>query len=209
MHTRTRQLTVATNPVTRLMLVALLAGAAFLAVSRESKACSYAAHGSPSDERRKAKYVFAGEVVAVHPVKDDKVYEFKVDTVWKGPLYETAYISGYEDADAKSLCPAGYKPYAVGLKYLVYDSYHRFSRTRLMIYASEDLAELGEGRRPEPGLTAPVPFAITQARMTQQEVVTETPTIDRLIGFLVWTLASVLVVAILGLLIWTRIGRRR
>ena len=209
MDSRTRQLTVATKLVTRLMLVALLAGAAFLAVSRETKACSYAPPGPPSDERRKARYVFAGEVVAVHPVENDKIYEFKVDTVWKGPLHETAYISGYEDADAKSLCPAGYKPYAVGLKYLVYDSYHKFSRTRLLIYASEDLAELGEGRRPEPGLTAPVPFAITQARMAQQEIVTETPTIDRMIGFLVWTLASVSVVAVSGILVWTRSRRRR
>lgn len=209
MDSRTRQLTAVTKLLTRLMVIALLAGTAFLAVSRESKACSYAAPGSPSDERRKAKYVFAGEVVAVHPVKNDKIYEFTVDTVWKGPLHETAYIRGYEEADAKSLCPSGYKPYAVGLKYLVYDSYHKFSRTRLLIYASEDIAELGQGRRPEPGLTAPVPLAVTQAQMAPQEILTETPTIDRLIGFLVWTLASVSVVAIAGLLIWTRFGRRR
>ncbi len=209
MYSRTRRQSVAANLVTRLILVALLAGAAFLAVSRESKACSYAPPGSPSDERRKAKYVFAGEVVAVHPVENDKIYEFKVDTVWKGPLHETAYIRGHEEADTKSLCPAGYKPYAVGLKYLVYDSYHKFSRTRLLIYASEDLAELGEGRRPEPGLTAPIPLAVTQARMAREEILTETPTIDRLIVFLVWTLASVSVVTIAGLLIWTRNGRRR
>lgn len=208
MDSRTRQLTAATKLSTRLMLIALLVGAAFLTVSRESKACSYAAPGSPSDERQKARYVFAGEVVAVHPVENDKIYEFKVDTVWKGPLHETAYIRGYEEADAKSLCPAGHKPYAVGLKYLVYDSYHKFSRTRLLIYANEDLVELGEGRRPEPGLTAPVPLAVIQARMAQQDILDETPTIDRLIGFLGWTLATVLVVAIFGLLIWTRAGRR-
>ena len=79
--------------------------------------------------------------------------EFKVDTVWKGPLYETVFVqtSAYGES-----CGIGF---AEGAEYLFYSS-HSCSRTRPLDYAQQDLEELGEGRVPEPGTSAPRPDSI-------------------------------------------------
>ena len=169
MDHRTRQLTASTKLVTRLMLIVLLSGAALLAVTRESHACSYVPPGSPSEELRKSIRVFAGRIVASHPVSNDKIYEFKVHTVWKGPLRETTYVRGQEYAYGDTSCSGSYKPFVVGVDYLVYDAYHVASRTGPLVNASEDIAELGEGRRPVIGSRALVPAELFRARAATDE----------------------------------------
>lgn len=171
MVARKRLLAPSTTLIIRFVLIVLLASAAFLFFARESNACSFAPPGSPLAELQKSTYVFAGEVIAVHPVQSDKIYEFRVDRVWKGPLNETAYVRGNESANAGTSCAGSYRPFFVGLHYLVYDANHVASRTGLLTYASEDMAELGEGQRPVAGSKALVPIDLFRARAAAAESV--------------------------------------
>lgn len=105
MDTLPRQPTASTKFVIQFMLVVLLASAAILFFTRESYACSFTpVASSPLQELLKSSHVFAGKVVAVHRVPDDKVYEFRVIRVWNGPLYETTFVLGGETARAGTSC---------------------------------------------------------------------------------------------------------
>ena len=163
MDPRTIQLSASTIVVIRFMLAALVAGAAFLAFARESNACIDPPVASPKEKLQSASVVFAGKVVAAESVPGGWVYEFKVHTVWKGPLHEKVLMFLRVRADVEgSSCRTGTRLLGVGLEYLVYDNIH--SRTELLRWATEDLAELGEGQRPVPGSVAPVPEDVKGAR---------------------------------------------
>ena len=153
-----------TRFIIRTMFIVLLASAGFLVFARESNACSFTRPGSPTAELQKATYVFAGKVVAVHQVPNDEVYEFKVDTVWKGPLYETTYIVGLLESYAGTSCAGSLSPFTLGRSYLVYDDHHVASLTGILEHKSEDLAELGKGRSPAPGTKAPIPEVLQATR---------------------------------------------
>lgn len=191
MDTCTRQLTASTKLVTRFMLIVLVVSAALLVFAREVNACSFTPPGSPTAELQQSTYVFAGKVIAVYPVPNDNIYQFKVYTVWKGSLYETFYLAGRENSYAGTSCAGSYQSFTVGLEYLVYDAYHIAGRTDLLVNASQDIAELGEGQRPIPGSSAPVPPAVSEARASAQTALSETRTVDEFIRFLGWPLVCV------------------
>ena len=168
MDTATRQLTASTKLVTRFMLAVLVAAAAFLVLARESNACSYRPIGSPTEELRNASVVFAGKVIAASSVPDGRIYEFKVHTVWKGPLFEKVLIFRSVGVyDKGTPCEGEAKQYTVGQEYLVYDDIGMGSRTNLLHNANEDLVELGEGQRPVPGSIAPVPPDVSEASASE------------------------------------------
>lgn len=164
MDHRTIQLSASTTILIRFMLAVVAAGAAFLVFARESTACLPPPVGSPTEELRKASVVFAGKVTAASSVPDGRVYEFKVRTVWKGPLHEKVLkfrsVGRYHKG---TTCEGEYSQYIVGQEYLVYDDIGMGSRTDLLHNANEDLVELGEGQRPVPGSIAPVPTDVSEA----------------------------------------------
>ncbi len=165
MDPRTIQLSAYTTIVIRFMIAIVVAAAAFLVFARESNACTYAPIGSPTEELGKASEVFAGKVIAATSIPDGRVYQFKVHTVWKGALHDNRFILRNVGVYAKGTsCEGTYEQYIVGQEYLVYDDIYVSSRTRLLMNANEDLAELGEGQRPEPGSSGPVPPALIKAR---------------------------------------------
>ena len=164
MIARGRLRTATTRFITRTMFVILLASTGFLVFARESNACSFTRPGSPTLELQKSTYVFAGKVVAVYRVPNDEVYEFKVDTVWKGPLYETTYVVGLLESYAGTSCAGSLHPFTLGRNYLVYDDHHVASRSGLLEQRSEDLAELGKGSSPVPGTKAPLPEILQETR---------------------------------------------
>ena len=152
-----------TTMVIRFVLIVLLASAAFLAFARESNACSPRYPGSPSDELQSHLRVFAGKVVAIHPIPRGTVYEFRVNTVWKGPLIETVYISRNTQHRRMSTgtdCVTRYMRFIDGQDYLVYGSGHIPSRSGLLEHVHEDIIELGEGQRPIPGTSEPRPAIV-------------------------------------------------
>ncbi len=144
--------TASSGLVTRSMLVVLLVSAAFLALARESDACSVVPLGSPSEELQKQSRVFAGKIVAVHKTRNGIQYEFRVDTVWKGPLLETMFF-WRSDTSPSTNCGDIRDSFVVDSEYIVYVyGFGRIgSRTGFLKYAHEDIAELGEGQRPIPG----------------------------------------------------------
>ncbi|MCY3749488.1 MAG: hypothetical protein OXG64_09350 [Chloroflexi bacterium] len=112
--------------------------------------------------------VFAGKVIAASSVPNGRIYEFKVHTVWKGPLYEKILILRSVGVyDKGTPCEGEAKQYTVGQEYLVYDYIGMGSRTNLLHNANEDLVELGEGQRPVPGSIAPVPPDVSEASASE------------------------------------------
>ncbi len=205
----TRHLTESLGLVTRSVLIVLLASTAFLFFARESDACTVWIPESALEELQRSSYVFSGKVVSVHPVPNDRFYEFRVDTVWKGPLHGTAYIRENELGGLGASCEGGYQPFIVGKEYLVYDDNHVAKRTNLLVNASRDIAELGEGKRPVPGSRAPVPSALLKARTDiaqariEDEQTTRTWTL-----LIVWT-AVLLVVIVICMLLWKHAVSRK
>ena len=86
---------------------------------------------------------------------DPTTVEFKVDTVWKGPSYETMSLT-----TARSDASCGFT-FIEGEEYVVYSrdgaTVSLCSRTRSVAYAQEDFDELGEGDRPGAGSIGPIP----------------------------------------------------
>ena len=165
--------------VIRLTLLLSLSSLWFFATATESYACSCSDPGSPSEEFERSAAVFAGKVVSeVVSVSDPdgpdvldsenhlttgsegdivkigftSTIGFEVDTVWKGPTYETMYLT--------ISSPCGFN-FVEGEKYIVYShdgsSTSLCSRTRLLSAAQEDLDVLGDGSAPQPGTSAPTP----------------------------------------------------
>ena len=117
---------------------------------------------SPQEALAKSEAVFAGKVVAVSGLPpsgynstDPRVVAFKVSAVWKGPSYETMFITtplsgascGFDFIEGKSYIVYAWN----GVDVLL------CSRTKLSDNARDDFATLGEGSSPEPGSSSPVP----------------------------------------------------
>ncbi|MCY3958729.1 MAG: hypothetical protein OXG65_10590 [Chloroflexi bacterium] len=168
MDPHTIQLSASTTIFIRFMLAVLVAAAMSLVFARESNACLPPPVGSPTEELRKASVVFAGKVIAASSVPNGRIYEFKVYTVWKGPIYEKVLILRSVGVyDKGTPCEGEAKQYTVGKEYLVYDDIGMDSRTNLLHNANEDLVELGEGQRPIPGSIAPVPPDVSEASASE------------------------------------------
>ena len=147
--------------------------------TRESYACVCRPPGSPTAEMTRSDSVFRGRVVTVYPatikyspleVFPTEIYEFRVMAVWKGPLYETVYR---DIVAAGSTCA---RWFSLGSEYLVYGSGALCTRTRLISEAQEDLAEIGEGRVPEPGTSGPVPREVLRLEKLLKAADDQSPT---------------------------------
>jgi len=145
-------------------IIVFLSGAWFFINTGQSHACSCPTPGPPSQELAESEVVFVGEVVrTIHfqpppnSLTDPIAIEFAVNTVWKGPLYETMFIAPSRGTSCEFR-------FVDGEKYIVYSpskettpEVNLCSRTRLVAEAQDDLKELGRGHPPEPGTSAPTP----------------------------------------------------
>ena len=145
-----------------LALTVLLVAAALHASTDQAHACSCVPPPPPKEAQAKSEAVFAGKAVAVgglppggHNSDDPRIVAFKVSTVWKGPSYETLFIT--TDINEAS---CGFT-FIEGRDYIVYAwkgvDVILCSRTGFTENAQEDFAALGEGSVPEPGSSSPVP----------------------------------------------------
>ncbi len=157
--------------VFRVALVILVIGAWFLQQPDPSYACSCVEDGTPTEELEVSAAVFImGRVISVQEfnpgeppwggakiisTEDPTTIALSVETVWKGPLYQTMYLTTHRD---EASC--GFT-FAEGTTYIVYSrdgsTVSLCSRTRELSRAAEDLAELGEGYMLVQGLAAPTP----------------------------------------------------
>ncbi len=110
---------------------------------------------TPAQAFERADTVFVGEVTSFktksglfgHSSIDPTTANFKVMEVWKGPRQGTLTIG-----TVRSEVSCGYE-FQEGLRYLVYARDGQTGlcdRTALTIQATEDLAALGDGWKPEP-----------------------------------------------------------
>ena len=145
-----------------LALTVLLVAAALHASTDQAHACSCVPPPPPQQALAKSEAVFAGKVVAVSGLPpggynstDPRVIAFKVSTVWKGPSYETLFIT-----TPLSEASCGFT-FVEGEEYIVYAwkgiDILLCSRTKLIGQADEDFAALGAGSTPEAGSNSPVP----------------------------------------------------
>ena len=149
----------------QLALVASLVALWLFAGTQQSYACSCAPPGPPSEALAESAAVFASKVTSVREFQDPNAttysstdpttVEFQVDTVWKGPSYGIMSLT-----TARSGASCGFT-FVEGEEYVVYSrdgaTVSLCSRTRSIANAQEDIDELGEGQRPEPGSTGPTP----------------------------------------------------
>lgn len=157
----------------------------------QSYACSCVTPGSPSEETATSAAVFMGRVVSVRESnRDSTTIEFGVSTVWKGPSYETTFLTT-DRLDAS----CGFT-FVEGDKYVVYSrdgsTVSLCSRTRSLSEAQHDLAELGKGQVPIPGTIAPTPASST--------------------SWQTWAIIGPTVVFVIGLMIgaaWLGLRKRR
>ena len=151
--------------VIRLALLIPMIGALLLVHPELIHACKCATPGPPTEEMGRSDLVFSGRVVSIQSedetdgatagadaeAPDLGVYsiEFDVETVWKGTVHETTYLTTNRDSAS-----CGFT-FAEGVSYVVYAQddliVHRCSRTRPLSEAAQDLGELGEGRAPTEG----------------------------------------------------------
>ena len=178
MVTGTRHRMTPSKLVTRFMLVVLLAGPAFLIVTRESNACSLPPPMSASEKLSVSSHVFAGKIVRAFPAPNGGMYEFKVDTVWKGPLHETSFFYRSVGVVSKGTsCERVIAPLSVGSQYLVFGNRYIGDSVGLrgslsgMEAASRVIAEMGEGQRPVPGSSAPLSARLREAMATEERAV--------------------------------------
>ena len=141
-------------------LVGALIAVGLVVAPGQIHACSCAPLEPPTESLAKATSVFAGRVVSITERGGDDgdypvVIEFDVSSVWKGADHQTMYL---RTSSGVSTC--GYR-FVPGLEYLVYSPdglrVSSCSRSRLLVGASEDLVELGEGRTPALGVVGPTP----------------------------------------------------
>ena len=175
MVARRRHLAPSTTLVTRFVLVVLLASVAILLFAREAVACSLPPPLSASEKLQRSTRVFAGKIVAAFPAPKSEIYQFKVHTVWKGPLHETKFLIKRVGVVAENTsCERLVKPLIVGSQYLVYS--HRWGDRDGAIAggvwvlegASKAIAEMGEGQLPVRGSSAPVPPIVSEARVIEE-----------------------------------------
>lgn len=139
-------------------MVVTLVSAASVTFQRESHACVPPPPTSATEELQRWSTVFAGRVVEVYSLDHGMMYEFRVDTVWKGPLLETVFVfSGNDTSSCASM------RFDIRRDYIVYEGNGLIgSRTGLLASAHEDLTELGEGQRPVPGTSETRPRSIDE-----------------------------------------------
>ena len=138
-------------------LLVLLFGLWLSLPPTQSLACSCVEPGPPLEEQAKAAVVFHGEAVSVREFPAifgitgstvPTTITFKVQTVWKGAVYPTRYVT-----TARSGASCGY-PFVAGTEYIVYTqlglgwNVSLCSRTRPFSEATQDLADLGPGTPP-------------------------------------------------------------
>ena len=166
----------------RLVLILSLSLLWFFANTGQSLACSCVRPGSPSEELAQSSSVFAGRAVSVREFHDPSTttisstdpttVEFEVTTVWKGPSYEAMYLT-----TARFGASCGFT-FVEGEEYMVYSrdgsTVSLCSRTSLLENAEADLNELGQGRAPQPGTTAPIPV-VTPPPVVHPEAMVPTP----------------------------------
>ena len=130
----------------------------FVTTPSRAYACSCAPLEHPTESLAKSDSVFAGRVVSITESESDNtdypvLVEFDVSLVWKGPDCQTTVLRTSLGA---STC--GYR-FVSGLEYLVYSPdgsrVSSCSRTRLLVGASNNLAELGARRSPVSGSARP------------------------------------------------------
>ena len=154
---------------TQMALIVSLIGLRLFANTQQAHACSCVPPGPPSEALAESAAVFAGKVTSVREFQDPNAttysstdpttVEFQVDTVWKGPSYGTMSLTM-----ARSGASCGFT-FVEGEEYVVYSrdgaTVSLCSRTRSIANAQEDIDELGEGERPEPGsASTPEPRAV-------------------------------------------------
>ena len=170
----------------------------------QSYACSCVTPGSPSEEMATSAAVFMGRVVSVREFEpndgswssiDPTTVEFAVSTVWKGPSYETMFLT-----TARSGASCGFT-FVEDEEYVVYSSngsgVSLCSRTRSLSEAQHDLTELGKGRAPIPGTIAPTPVPFTPRASTPSQP---------------WAIIGPTVLLVVGLMIgatWLGLRKRR
>lgn len=149
----------------RLGLILSLSVLWFLANMEQGFACSCAPPDSPSEELARSAAVFSGKVIDIREYNDPNsttisstdptTVKFEVETVWKGPAYETMHFT-----TARSGASCGFT-FVEGEDYIVYShggsTVSLCSRTALLKSAQADLGELGEGRPTEPSSVGPSP----------------------------------------------------
>lgn len=143
------------------MLIVLVVGVLIPRNTQKVYACSFVPYGSLVEELAKYEVVFAGRVVEVHNVSGGVVYEFTVDTVWKGPLFETVYIERIEN-EFEVICGTLYWRFIQGEDYIVYGDGHLNSRTGFVESKNEDLIALGSGQAPVLGTSEPRPMKLDE-----------------------------------------------
>ena len=144
---------------------------------------------SPSEAFRESAAVFSGKSVAIHklykrvgnpldllylnrllhhdPNTVITIFEFQVDTIWKGPSFEYVYLR----EPVQDSCGASFP---TGREFLVYSdgASAGLCGSKLLIHAQEDLDVLGVGRPPEPGTRAREPSMmrnwLSEHAMTQR-----------------------------------------
>lgn len=140
---------------TTILVLLVTAGAAWMHFNVPSATACSCVPLTPAQAFERADTVFVGEVTSFKTKSglfgrssiDPTTVNFKVMEVWKGPRRGTLTIG-----TVRSEVSCGYE-FQEGLRYLVYarDGRTRLcDRTALTIQATEDLAALGDGWKPEP-----------------------------------------------------------
>ena len=151
-------------------MIVLLIGTWILLQPQPGYACSCVEPGPPSEAVENSAAVFTGRVVSVSEfdpgepfwggakiisTQDPTTVEILVETVRKGPLYQTRYLTTFRDSAS-----CGF-PFVEGVTYVVYStdglSTYLCDRTRRLSEATEDIKYLGRGYKPVQGLAAPTP----------------------------------------------------
>jgi hypothetical protein len=147
------------RPVLLALVVAL---AALFALPQVCFACSCLPPGSPLEERERSSAVFRGTVVAIDQIGGVLRARVQVATVWKGSVTAETLIQTNNNSAA-----CGF-PFQIGGEYLIYAdttatentaaqpvapfTASLCSRTQPISQAAGDLAALGPGQPPSPGL---------------------------------------------------------
>ena len=119
-----------------------------------------------------ARSVFVGKVVSEREFGEEPrptvVTEFRVSTVWKGPLLETIYLT-----HRPGPCQGGFSEDVEYLVYVVsgWRAPGYCDRSLSLGWAQNDLTILGEGQPPEPGTGNAMPLVLREALLNQGSTV--------------------------------------
>ena len=189
MRTKALPLRIASIYALKLLLIALISISWLLIDLHETQACvpGPISRMTPSEKFDKSTRVFSGEAIARYTVYrpdisvDDLRHRqsynigylnvIKVNTIWKGPLYEYMYIWLPTDLSSCGSGPGGLLP---GMEHLIYARSDTAINRGVhgLAGAWEHLEELGKGELPIVGLYAPNPWheddLITEEALLEQ-----------------------------------------